>query len=146
METNFGVLKIKSTFKGDKRAPWGDDRLPENWNRHIVRVTKAGTKLATTFDFWGSQVDPEIQNELQLLNAFECFVNDAMSGMSGFEEFCADFGYDTDSRSAEKTWKACRRALEKLRKFVFIDDDIYELQRALAEEIQHQLDVEVEAG
>jgi len=24
-----------------------------------------------------------------------------------FEEFCANFGYDTDSRRSEKTWKAC---------------------------------------
>lgn len=24
-----------------------------------------------------------------------------------FEEFCSEFGYDTDSRKAEKTYKAC---------------------------------------
>ncbi len=34
-----------------------------------------------------------------------------------FEDFCADYGYDTDSRAAEKTWYAVReegRAVEAL--------------------------------
>lgn len=26
-----------------------------------------------------------------------------------FEDFCDDFGYDSDSRKAKKTWKACRK-------------------------------------
>lgn len=31
-----------------------------------------------------------------------------------FENFCSDFGYDTDSRSAEKTYKAVKAEWEKM--------------------------------
>lgn len=33
-----------------------------------------------------------------------------------FENFCGDFGYDTDSRKAEKTYKAVRKEYEGLAK------------------------------
>ena len=35
-------------------------------------------------------------------------VRDAEAGAQSFEDFCADLGYDTDSRKAEKTWQACK--------------------------------------
>ena len=31
-----------------------------------------------------------------------------------FEDFCSEFGYDTDSRQAEKTYKAVKREWEKV--------------------------------
>lgn len=34
-----------------------------------------------------------------------------------FEEFCADFGYDEDSRKAEKTYKQCAAHTKKLRAY-----------------------------
>lgn len=35
-----------------------------------------------------------------------------------FEDWAADFGYDVDSRSAEKTWNACRDTSRRLRALV----------------------------
>jgi hypothetical protein len=35
-----------------------------------------------------------------------------------FEEFCGDFGYDTDSRKAERTHQACIKMSEKLQKLL----------------------------
>ena len=32
---------------------------------------------------------------------------DAQSGRESFTDFCANFGYDEDSRKAEETWRAC---------------------------------------
>ena len=40
-----------------------------------------------------------------------------------FNDFCGEFGYDTDSIKAEKTWKACLEQSEKL-KWIFNDDEI----------------------
>jgi hypothetical protein len=40
-----------------------------------------------------------------------------------FDEFCADFGYDTDSRQAEKTFNACIVQSKKL-KTLFSESDI----------------------
>jgi len=31
-----------------------------------------------------------------------------------FENFCSEFGYDTDSRQAEKTWRAVRREYQHM--------------------------------
>lgn len=43
-----------------------------------------------------------------------CIFGDAQSGISTFNEFCSEFGYDTDSRRAYKIHKACVKTLDKL--------------------------------
>jgi hypothetical protein len=35
-----------------------------------------------------------------------------------FAEWCAEYGYDTDSRQAEHTFKVCQRQAKKLRAFL----------------------------
>lgn len=129
MKTTFKNFAITSTFKGDKLAPWSDKQ--QNYNNHIITVTNTETKQKTNFEFWGSIVNPEIKTENELLNAFYCFVGDAVSGNSPFEEFCSEFGYDDDSRTAERTWKACKKSAEKLNKIY--NDSIYDLSNELQE-------------
>ena len=129
MKTTYKNYKIKSEYKGDKAAAWGDKQ--ENWNRHIVTVRNTETKRAVRFDFWGSMMNPELQSDYDLRNAFYCFVSDAISGKLAFSEFCSEFGYDEDSRTAEKTWKACKRAAEKADKI--ISGDIYDFINELQE-------------
>jgi hypothetical protein len=53
----------------------------------------------------------------------KCLVSDAAAGAETFEDFCGDFGYDTDSRSAERTWKACRQMADQLRRLFGADHD-----------------------
>lgn len=43
---------------------------------------------------------------------------DARFGRDDFEEFCANLGYDSDSREAEKTWRACQSQERKLARFL----------------------------
>lgn len=129
MKTTFKNFSITSTFKGDKVAPWSDKQ--QNYNNHTITVTNTETKQKISFEFWGSIVKPEIKTEDELLNAFYCFVSDAVSGISSFENFCGEFGYDEDSRTAEKTWKACKKSLEKLNKIY--NGDIYILSNELQE-------------
>jgi hypothetical protein len=56
----------------------------------------------------------------------ECLVSDASSidNARGFDDWCSEYGYDTDSRKAEKTYAACKRATDKLR--AFLGGDAYE--------------------
>lgn len=35
---------------------------------------------------------------------------------ANFEDFCDDFGYDSDSRKAKKTWKACLELTKTIKK------------------------------
>lgn len=47
-----------------------------------------------------------------------CLASDYSGGEGSFEEFCADFGYDTDSRRAETIYRAVVEQNRKLRVFL----------------------------
>lgn len=57
--------------------------------------------------------DPYISRKVKqpkpkLTDVLYCLVTDSsVLNTSGFEEWASDFGYDTDSREAEKTYRAC---------------------------------------
>ena len=126
MTYEFNGFRITATYKGDKPAKWSNG---ENWNNHWVSVTNAKTGKRTGFDFWASIMRPQLSSRYDVLNAFRCFVDDAISGDMTFHEFCGEFGYDEDSRTAEKTWKSCKKAKEKLTRIY--DGDIYDLINSL---------------
>lgn len=44
--------------------------------------------------------------------------SDASCAQGSFEDFCSDIGYDTDSRLAEKIYKACKSINIRLHKFI----------------------------
>ena len=46
-----------------------------------------------------------------------CLASDARGVDTSFEDWCGDYGYDTDSRKAERTFKACKRSAKKLKQF-----------------------------
>jgi|SRR5882672_3289550 len=52
-------------------------------------------------------------------DVLDCLASDA-TGCDGrsFEDWCGDYGYDTDSRKAERTWKATVRQSAKLQQFL----------------------------
>lgn len=128
MTYKFGDFGITATYKGDKAAKWSGG---ENWNNHLVTVVNTKTGKRTSFEFWASIMNPHLSSRYDVLNAFRCFVDDAISGDMTFREFCEEFGYAEDSRTAEKTWKDCKNASKKLHRIY--DGDIYELTNALAD-------------
>lgn len=54
-----------------------------------------------------------------------CLISDTTSvdNARSFEDWCAEFGYDTDSRKAEKIYKQCLAIGEKLHRFLADDFD-----------------------
>jgi hypothetical protein len=56
----------------------------------------------------------------------DCLASDAagVENTSDFEDWCSDYGYDADSRKAEKIYKACVHQSERLK--TFLGDDLYE--------------------
>lgn len=107
--TTYKNFKISAEYDGKKVAGW--DANNDRHNKVTVKNLDNGKR--TSFDFWGSVVNPRVESEYDLLNAFYCFVSDALAGVDSFENFCSEFGYDTDSRNAEKIWKACKRSTDK---------------------------------
>lgn len=74
----------------------------------------------TSFFFHGSIHDynngKTYYNKKEFPFILYCFLSDAHSGYLTFDNFCSEFGYDTDSRKAEKIYKACERSMEKIYK------------------------------
>jgi hypothetical protein len=59
-------------------------------------------------------------------DVLSCLCSDATSAdRVTFEDWCSDFGYDTDSRKAEKTYLACVDTNAKLHRFLGEDFDLF---------------------
>lgn len=121
IKTTQGDFKVTSTFKGNKL--WPADEKKQNYNNHVITVSHNGS--STRFEFWGSIMNPEIGSVSDLQHAFYCFLSDAVSAKQSFEDFCSEFGYDSDSRKAERIYKACEKSLAKLEKLY--SGDCYDL-------------------
>lgn len=57
---------------------------------------------------------PKVEDVLDCLASDSASIENAQS----FEEWCAEYGYDTNSRKAEKTFKICQRQAAKLKQFM----------------------------
>ncbi len=123
-KARFSTFIITATYTGSKAAPWSGNT--ENYNHHVVTVRNTETGKKTSFDFWASIANPVLETEYDIINAFYCFLSDACSGSETFRDFCGDFGYDEDSRTAERVWKACKRAAAKFER-IAPGVDLYDL-------------------
>jgi len=84
-------------------------------NANGYRCTLHYKRRQYTFDFWqgvGHSEDPTAEGCL------ECLLSDAFSGADDFEEFCANMGYDSDSRRAERIWRQCHKVAENLKRLL----------------------------
>ena len=75
------------------------------------------TRKMTTYFSMGYGHNGKTPSAAEVL---DCLASDSSSieNVRGFEDWCSDFGYDTDSRQAEKTYKACEHAAKRLRNFM----------------------------
>ena len=60
-----------------------------------------------------------------ILNCLASDANGIENNEASFETWCSEYGYDTDSRSAERTFKACVESSRKLRQLV--GDEAYDV-------------------
>ena len=105
----------------------------ESWTRHNkfkVKVCRQGANKCRSFDFYGSHSDMEkgkqTMNAEDIRDAFRSFLDDSISGMMDFQEFCSELGYDKDSRRAEKIWKATKKSLAKAEDLGFTENELYD--------------------
>ena len=54
----------------------------------------------------------------EVANVLYCLLCDAFCGQDTFEDFCDNFGYDTDSRKALELYLACQKIEKDLRKLL----------------------------
>lgn len=101
-------------------APWETEEFPKDGERrwsYVVKVLNNKTKAYASFKFYTSihdyQTGKDRMTQKDLSFALYCFVSDALAGRQTFAEFCSEFGYDTDSRQAEKTHQLCVQSHQK---------------------------------
>lgn len=108
-ELKIGAHKVEVRAKliGDDIPDW-DKKSWKHYHFKIYLKTNYGQR---SFDYWTSAKDHEegraYLSEENLIYATRCVLEDALSGSDNFEE-------DTDSREAEKTFKACERTFYKV--------------------------------
>ena len=79
------------------------------------RITNAAGKRAVVIFSMGFGHNG---NTPKLEEVINCLASDA-SGVENahdFADWCSEYGYDTDSRKAEKTYKACQRQCGQLKR------------------------------
>lgn len=91
-------------------------------NRDIYNVKFKRGNRSFTIQFGQSLVNsgtpPTAYDVLACLQKYD---------VGDFEDFCSDFGYDTDSRKAEKTYKAVVKEYDNVCK-IWSDKEIEDLQ------------------
>lgn len=122
---------ISMTTKRTNRNPNMDNSANmDHWTcvlilRNGPMTAKSGPsirKMTLTFSqgFGHHGAEPEVPSVL------DCLASDAatIENSPSFEEWASDLGYDTDSRKAEQTFKACKHQAKRLRNF--LGDDLYQ--------------------
>lgn len=95
--------------------------------RHYKVTIKKDNKRMITYFSQGVG----IEHEPELHDVLDCLANDAQTDGT-FEDFCATYGYDTDSRNAERIYKAVIRNSNKLLKLLGqskFDQVVFDVER-----------------
>lgn len=86
-----------------------------------VRLQRPGKRMSTYFSMGAGHHGkaPEAADVLDCLASDSAGVENAQ----GFDDWASEYGYDTDSRKAHKTYIICKRQAERLQKF--LGDEAY---------------------
>lgn len=111
--TTYGIAVDIKPAK-EKAPAWV---APGEKHGHRYRVTlRHNNRPAVSFDFWGSIKDREDGNRPSAYDVLACISGD-VNCPENFADFCAEYGYDEDSRKAEATFKRCHAFGVQLREF-----------------------------
>lgn len=112
--------EITAEFKHMGRgtqSPWDEKWECDHWKVKFTRRALSGSKpVFMTVDFYcGSGLSGKQPTAEEVL---DCLASDATTIGESFEDFALNLGYDTDSRKAEKIYKAVLHQTNRLKKFI----------------------------
>ncbi len=99
-QSGWHTTNVQSVLRAVRR---GQMKALPNWGNAMVRAV---------FTAIAAQARPK-END-----CLACLMMDASAENASFVEWCSEFGYDDDSREAERIWQACRENAHKLRKIL----------------------------
>jgi hypothetical protein len=122
--TKHGIT-FSALFKGDKCPMWDDDKHIHG-DRYLVVFQRGELGVnhqRFSLSFWNSLNDKE---KGTTPTAYDVLAAITKYDPEDFESFCSNFGYDTDSRKALKTYNAVVKEWRDLSGF-FTSEELEEL-------------------
>jgi hypothetical protein len=116
-------IKFSAKMTDDNKCPLFCDGKHVHGNRHRVTFSRNGERFQIMF--WNSYNDARTGEPVQAYDVLACLTK---SDPDSFEWFCSEYGYITDSRKAEKTYKAVVKEWQKVERF-FTSEEIEELYK-----------------
>lgn len=123
------ALVLSASGNAAMKPADGASRDEQRWYREAshYKVTLKrpdGRKLTVPFSCGSACDKPDAATVL------DCLCSDATCPDT-FEDFCSEYGYDTESRRAERTFHACLKVRDDMREFLGDDFDavVYEMER-----------------
>jgi hypothetical protein len=92
--------RIRMTYKLAQRPD--ADTWPRGASHYRVTL-RCGRRQHT---LWYSQ-GPAVCREPRLVDVLSCLQSDCRASQNTFDDFCAEYGYNNDSRRAERAWRDC---------------------------------------
>ena len=117
------IVEYLGVFRNKDDCDWEHHKSIATFHRGDSRSNNPDIAIVESFDFhmgMGTNGEPHAADVLHSL----CL--DIASAEISFEDWCADYGYDSDSRKAERIYNACNAEAKKVRR-LFSDDEIFEL-------------------
>ena len=105
------IIVTKIEYKMEKNCPFWDASYMQH---NVITLYNKFTKKRASFDFWGSRINPDCENEEDLKNALSCLCSDAYSSTYDKEEFFNLFGYNSWETKSHKIYKECCKTHNKL--------------------------------
>lgn len=110
-----------STIGVGAKLPWDQqDEWQRNSNSWRVTLRYDGRRMS--LDFWtgiGCRGEPDAESVL------DCLLSECSALYEDFEEWACNLGFDSDSRKAEKTYKACVKLGNKIKRLLGDDFDAF---------------------
>ena len=104
---------------------WEDDEAERNiYTLSLFRAGQGADSQSVSVRFGQSLVNTAANEAPTAYDMLACLTK---NDPGDFEEFCSEFGYDTDSRKAEREWKTVRAEWEQVEAF-FTAEELEQLQ------------------
>ena len=105
--------QLEMSVRPVKRNPHMDVQMPRNFKCTITMVGRGHHEPMTVYFSQGSahKKSPTLAEVLNCLASDASGVDNARS----FEEWASEYGYDLDSRKAERTYQICKKQAQDLK-------------------------------
>ena len=112
--------RIRMTAERTDSNPSMDDSANMDHWKCLLRAGNSRMTVTFSMGFGHHGAEPKAEDVLDCLSSDAAGIENAQS----FEDWCSEYGYDTDSRKAEKTFKTIEHQAKRLRNF--LGDSAYE--------------------